>query len=146
MKELIDYWLERPGSLPEQLFEDEVPAIIQEAIEEQVAYMHSNQLRFLQLALGRAANWKNKAPSADLLLQLWEQSYVASCEFVRRFSVIHHYPIQPVRATIRCLALPSAELVGSGEDYEVDSVPRDESRQSLMLGGGSNCPETSGPT
>lgn len=146
LDDLIDYWIERPDLLPEKLFEEEIPAPVAQAIEEQVKFMHLKQLHFLQLALGRAADWKNKPPSADLLLQLWSNSHAASYEFVRRFSIIHQYPIQPVRSTIRVLALPSGEIAGSGEDCEVDSVPRDESRQSLMLDGESSFPATSGPT
>ncbi len=146
LEDLIDYWLGHPDSIPERLFEDEIPPSVAQAIDEQVSFMHLKQLHFLQLALGRAHDWKNKSPSTDLLLQLWSASHNASYEFVRHFSVIHQYPIRPVQTTIRCLALPSAEIAGSGEDYEVDSVPRDESRQSLTLDDGSNCPATSGPT
>lgn len=144
LEDLIDFWLERPSSLPERLFDDPIPDCLRQAIEEQVTYMHMKQLRFLQLALSRAADWKNKPPSADLLLQLWEQSHSTSYEFVRKFSVIYQYPIQPVNTTIRSLALPSAEIADLGEDCEVDSVPRDESRQSLKLGDESNCHGTSG--
>lgn len=146
LEELIDYWIERPDSMPERLFEELIPSVVEQAIAEQVQFMHLKQLHFLQLALGRARDWKNKSPTGDSLLQLWKQSHAASYEFVRRFSVMYQYPIHPVQMTIRVLALPSAEIVGSGEDCEVDSVPRDESRQSLMLDDVSNSHATSGLT
>ena len=85
---------------------------------------------------------KNKATTSDLLHQFWSASHAASYAFVRRFSIIHHYPLPPVSCKLQ---IPSAELAGLAEDYEVDSVPRDEFRQSLTLDGESGCPETSGP-
>jgi len=127
---------------PELLFDEEIPTAIAEPIKTQVEFMHINQLRLLQLALGRAADWKNKSPKADLLHQLWTESQASAFDFMRRFSVIYHYPLPPISCQ---LTLPSGEIAGSGEDYEVDSVPRDEFRQSLMPGDATSCLLTSGP-
>lgn len=127
---------------PEHLFDEEVPPAIADPIREQVEFMHSNQLRFLQLAIGRATDWKNKPPKAETLYQLWSQSQACAFDFMRRFSVIYHYPLPPINCQ---LSLPSGEIAGLGEDCEVDSVPRDEFRQSLTPGDAKDCQPTSDP-
>lgn len=128
------------GILPKSLFDEPVPEPLMVEIEKQATFMLNNQLRFLDTALKRTADWSNIHPTEDTLKQLWSASLAASRSFVSYFSIIHKYPFPPISCL---LALPPADSVS---DYGEDTSQPDVFPQSSMPGDGLDCPVPSDPS
>ncbi len=84
------------GTFPSRLFEEPVPAPLELQINQIVSSFMDRQIDFLNAATGIAEDWSNKAPSKELLQQLWSSVQKTSIQFVRQFSIIHTYPVADV--------------------------------------------------
>lgn len=88
------------GVFPETLFSKPIPEPLNSTINKVIDGFLERQISFLTAATDRAEAWSNTAPNAELLHQLWASVQKSSIDFVRQFSILHIYPIPPIRCKL----------------------------------------------
>jgi 23S rRNA U2552 (ribose-2'-O)-methylase RlmE/FtsJ len=82
---------------PERLFMEPIPESLDRDVNTIIDTFLERQISFLKVATVRAEAWSNSNPDPELLQQLWTSILKSSVDFVRQFSIIHIYPIPPIR-------------------------------------------------